>query len=79
MWHNGLGAIIVCSNDDPSMTLAYFTAKSDLVLVLKSDFRNNFETCCMTLFSLGYKIKSETVQANIKRRAFKTRIINEGE
>ena len=31
MWHWGLGPIIVCSNDDPRLTLTYFTARSNLV------------------------------------------------
>ena len=31
MWHRGLQSIIVCSNDDPGMTLTYFTARSNLV------------------------------------------------
>ena len=31
MKHWGLGPIIVCSNDDPRLTLTYFTARSNLV------------------------------------------------
>ena len=31
MWHWGLLPIIVCSNDDPGVTLTYFTARSSLV------------------------------------------------
>ena len=31
MWHWGLQPIIVCSNDDPRVTLTYFTARSNLV------------------------------------------------
>ena len=31
MWHRGLQPIIVCSNDDPGVTLTYFTARSNLV------------------------------------------------
>ena len=31
MLHRGLQPIIVCSNDDPGMTLTYFTARSNLV------------------------------------------------
>ena len=31
MKHPGLQPIIVCSNDDPRMTLTYFTARSNLV------------------------------------------------
>ena len=31
MQHRGLQAIIVCSNDDPRVTLTYFTARSNLV------------------------------------------------
>ena len=31
MFHWGLQPIIVCSNDDPGVTLTYFTARSDLV------------------------------------------------
>ena len=31
MWHWGLGPIIICSNDDPRLTLTYFTARSNLV------------------------------------------------
>ena len=31
MWHQGLKPIIVCSNDDPGVTLTYFTARSNLV------------------------------------------------
>ena len=30
MWHGGLQPIIVCSNDDPGVTLTYFTARSNL-------------------------------------------------
>ena len=30
MYHRGLQPIIVCSNDDPGMTLTYFTAMSNL-------------------------------------------------
>ena len=30
MWHRGLQPIIVCSNDDPGVTLTYFTARSNL-------------------------------------------------
>ena len=29
--HRGLVPIIVCSNDDPGVTLTYFTVKSNLV------------------------------------------------
>ena len=29
--HQGLQPIIVCSNDDPGVTLTYFTARSNLV------------------------------------------------
>ena len=32
MWHRGLQPIIVCSNDDPGVTLTYFTARSNLVM-----------------------------------------------
>ena len=31
MLHRGLQPIIVCSNDDPRVTLTYFTARSNLV------------------------------------------------
>ena len=31
MQHRGLQLIIVCSNDDPGLTLTYFTARSNLV------------------------------------------------
>ena len=31
MWHWGLWPIIVCSNDDPGMTLTYFMPRSNLV------------------------------------------------
>ena len=31
MYHLGLHPIIVCSNDDPGVTLTYFTARSNLV------------------------------------------------
>ena len=31
MWHWGLEPIIVCSNDDPRLTLTYFTARSNFV------------------------------------------------
>ena len=31
MWHRELQPIIVCSNDDPQVTLTYFTARSNLV------------------------------------------------
>ena len=31
MWYWGLLPIIVSSNDDPGVTLAYFTARSNLV------------------------------------------------
>ena len=31
MYHWGLHPIIVCSNDDPGVTLTYFTARSNLV------------------------------------------------
>ena len=31
MYHWGLGPIIVCSNDDPRLTLTYFTARPNLV------------------------------------------------
>ena len=31
MQHRGLQPIIVCSNDDPGVTLTYFTARSNLV------------------------------------------------
>ena len=34
MWHLGLKPIIVCSNDDPGVTLTYFTARSNLVTYL---------------------------------------------
>ena len=29
--HRGLQSIIVCSNDDPGVTLTYFTARSNMV------------------------------------------------
>ena len=29
--HWGLGLIVVCSNGDPKLTMAYFTARSNLV------------------------------------------------
>ena len=31
MQHRGLQPIIVCSNDDPGLTLTYFTARSNMV------------------------------------------------
>ena len=31
MKHRGPLSIIICSNDDPEVTLAYFTARSNLV------------------------------------------------
>ena len=31
MWHRGLQPIIVCSNDDPGVTLTYFPTRSNLV------------------------------------------------
>ena len=31
MYNPGLQPIIVCSNDDPGVTLTYFTARSNLV------------------------------------------------
>ena len=31
MYHWGLQPIVVCSNDDPGVTLTYFTARSNLV------------------------------------------------
>ena len=31
MYHRGLQPIIVCSNDDPGLTLTYFAARSNLV------------------------------------------------
>ena len=31
MYYRGLQPIIVCSNDDPGVTLTYFTARSNLV------------------------------------------------
>ena len=31
MYYRGLQRIIVCSNDDPGVTLTYFTARSNLV------------------------------------------------
>ena len=31
MWHQGLQPIIVCSNDDPRVTLTDFMARSNLV------------------------------------------------
>ena len=31
MYYRGLQPIIVCSNDDPRVTLTYFTARSNLV------------------------------------------------
>ena len=42
MQHQGLLPIIVCSNDDPGVTLTYFTARSNLV----------------TLVFLGEKVKT---------------------
>ena len=33
MWHLGLQPIIVCSNDDPQVTLTYFTARSNLIIL----------------------------------------------
>ena len=32
MWYRGLQPIIVCSNDDPQVTLTYFTAMSNLLI-----------------------------------------------
>ena len=32
MWHRGLLPIIVCSNDDPGVTLTYFMLRSKLVI-----------------------------------------------
>ena len=31
LYHRGLKPIIVCSNDDPGVTLTYFMARSNLV------------------------------------------------
>ena len=31
MWHWGLQVIIVCSNDEPGLTLTYFTARSNFL------------------------------------------------
>ena len=34
MYHRELQPIIVCSNDDPQVTLTYFTARSNLVTLV---------------------------------------------
>ena len=31
IWYCGLGPIIICSNDDPGLTVTFFTARSNLV------------------------------------------------
>ena len=33
MQHLGLLPIIVCANDDPGVTLSYFTARSNLIIL----------------------------------------------
>ena len=36
MWHWRLLSIIVCSNDDPGVTMTYFTARSNVVTLAVS-------------------------------------------
>ena len=52
MLHRGLLPILVCSNDDPGVTLTYFTARSNLVTlaflwetVKTVDFSETIATC----------------------------------
>ena len=52
MLHRGLQPIIVCSNDDPGVTLTYFTARSNLVTVFslgKSENSGFFRNFCNQL------------------------------
>ena len=42
MYHWGLGPIIICSNDDPRLTLTYFTARSNLVSYMGKTVRKSF-------------------------------------
>ena len=50
MKHQGLQPILVYSNDDPRVTLAYFTARSNLVILAllleKSDNSGFFRNYC---------------------------------
>ena len=59
MKHRGLQPIIVCPNDDPGVTLTYFTASSNfltLALLLekvkKVDFSETFAVCDLKLMDL---------------------------
>ena len=52
MLHRGLQPIIVCSNDDPGVTLTYFTARSNFETyaflqekVITVDFSETIEAC----------------------------------
>ena len=56
MKHWGLLPIIVCSNDDPGVTLTYFTARSNLVTytflwekVKTVDFSETIAACDLTV------------------------------
>ena len=61
IFHLGLQPIIVCSNDDPGVTLTYFTARSNLVTwafllekVKTVDFTINFPSfvCFIKIYAL---------------------------
>ena len=60
MKHRGLLPIIVCSNDDPGLTLTYFTARSNFVTKAllfekvrkKMDFSKTIAACGLKLIEL---------------------------
>ena len=56
MKHRGLQSIIVCSNDDPGVTLTYFMARSNLVTKAFSTGKGEKVDFSETIAAYGLKV-----------------------
>ena len=56
MQHRGLPSIIICSNDDPGLTLTYFTARLNLVIWAFSQEKVKTVDILETIAASGIKV-----------------------
>ena len=77
MWHWGLQVIIVCSNDEPGLTLTYFTARSNLVAkdfpfekVKTVDFSETISACDLKVIRCRQLIEIMKVYEYWRSRSF---------
>ena len=77
IYHLGLLPIIICSNDDPEVTLTYFTARSNLVTsaflwekVKTVDFSETIENCDLKVGRCRQLIKFMKIYEYWRSRLF---------